>query len=172
MRISLPHGARRWNQGRHISWRNGSLRRKLGLDSACSSMANVTGRDKDRIAESKCVRADLLAIVDTPQVAQTCILRALGLQTFVLFFVSFLFPSYVFIEAATLRSIVLRYACALTVAHNYPRTVCVPLVLFFFSFFFFSFFFFGDVAFSEFFCTIVVYSLVWRVRRMCFPPSG
>ena len=41
---------------------------------------NVTGRTKKRIAQSKWARADSLALVDWPQVARTCILRAFGLQ--------------------------------------------------------------------------------------------
>ena len=42
---------------------------------------NVTGRTKERIAQSKRARAGSLALVDLLQVAQTCILRALfGLQ--------------------------------------------------------------------------------------------
>ena len=54
---------------------------------------NVTGRTKKRIAQSKRARAGSLALVDKPQVALTCILRAFSLQmpwrfsgvTFVLF---------------------------------------------------------------------------------------
>ena len=41
---------------------------------------NVTGRTKDRIAQSKRTCAGSLTIVDQPQVARTCILRAFGLQ--------------------------------------------------------------------------------------------
>ena len=42
---------------------------------------NVTGRTKERIAQSKRARAGSLALVDQPQVARTCILRgAFGLQ--------------------------------------------------------------------------------------------
>ena len=41
---------------------------------------NVTGRTKERIAQTKRARAGSLAIVDLPQVARTCILRASGLQ--------------------------------------------------------------------------------------------
>ena len=37
---------------------------------------NVTGRTKERVAQSKRVRAGSLALVDQPQVARTCILRA------------------------------------------------------------------------------------------------
>ena len=41
---------------------------------------NVTGRTKKRIAQSKRTRAGSLALVDKPQVARTCTLRAFGLQ--------------------------------------------------------------------------------------------
>ena len=41
---------------------------------------NVTGRIKERIAESKRARAGSLAVVDKTQVARTCMLRAFGLQ--------------------------------------------------------------------------------------------
>ena len=41
---------------------------------------NVTGRTKKRIAQSKRTRAGSHALVDQPQVARTCILRAFGLQ--------------------------------------------------------------------------------------------
>ena len=41
---------------------------------------NVTERTKERIAQSKRDRAGSLALVDLPQVARTCALRAFGLQ--------------------------------------------------------------------------------------------
>ena len=41
---------------------------------------NVTGRTNERIAQSKRARAGSLALVDSPQVARTCALRAFGLQ--------------------------------------------------------------------------------------------
>ena len=52
----------------------------------------------------------------------------------------FLFVIFVSNEAATLRSIVTRYACAPTATRSYVANVCVL------SFFFF----FGSVAFSEY----------------------
>ena len=63
----------------------------------------VTGRTKNRIAQSKPVRAGTLAIVDYLQVAKTCTLWVFGLQmscrfslTLRLFyFVSCLFCSFV-----------------------------------------------------------------------------
>ena len=41
---------------------------------------NVAGRIKESITQSKWARAGSLALVDKPQVARTCILRAFGLQ--------------------------------------------------------------------------------------------
>ena len=41
---------------------------------------NVTGRTKEKIAQSKRARADSLALIDKPQLARTCILRGFGLQ--------------------------------------------------------------------------------------------
>ena len=62
-------------------------------------------------------------------------------------FVLFRFRLYTYVEAATLRSIALRYSGAPTATR----------VSFFFPFFLFSFCFFGDVAFSEYFCAIAIY---------------
>ena len=42
--------------------------------------SNVTGRTKERIAQSKRVRAGSLTLIDKPQVARTCTLRGFGLQ--------------------------------------------------------------------------------------------
>ena len=70
-------------------------------------------------------------------------------------FVLFRFRLYAFVEAAALRSIVLRYAYAPTTTRSYLTTVCVL-----FSFLFLPFFrFFGDVAFPEYFCTTTAFSL-------------
>ena len=75
---------------------------------------NVTGRTKGKLVQSKRARAGSLAIVDWPQVARTCILRAFGLQiscrlSLVLRFFSFTwFCVYAFTEAAALRPTVLR----------------------------------------------------------------
>ena len=41
---------------------------------------NVTGRTKKRTAQSNRARAGSPVLVDKPQVARTCILRAFGLQ--------------------------------------------------------------------------------------------
>ena len=94
---------------------------------------NVTGRTKKRIAQSKRARAGSLALVDQPQVARTCILQAFGWQmpwrfysgvTFVMF--CFVFSLYAFVEAAALRSIVLRYT-GVPIA----KRVCLFLFLFY-----------------------------------------
>ena len=84
--------------------------------------------------------------------ARTCILRALGFQmSYDVFFwcyacfVLLRFSLYAFFEAATYRSIVLRYAGA-------PISTRI-------SFFFFPFCLFRDVDFSSIFCTIAAFSL-------------
>ena len=71
---------------------------------------------------------------------------------FVLFcfvFVLFLF----FTEAAALRSIVLRYSICMHPDSHTQLATCL----------------FGDVAFSEYLCTITIFLFVWRVRRTFFP---
>ena len=68
--------------------------------------------------------------------------------------VTFLSRIYAFIEAAALRSIALRHAGA-------PIATRVS--------FFFFFFVFGDVAFSEYFCAIVVFSLYGEYAVHFFP---
>ena len=97
----------------------------------------VTGRTTDRIAQSKRGSCWSLAMVDYPQVARTCILRAilfadtmlafsfLWRSIYFFFFLSFCiilyrFRRYAFIEAAALRSIVLRY-CFLKKNQSAPR---------------------------------------------------
>ena len=60
------NSAGRRNKGRNVSWRNGPLQRKearAGLRHAVVS-PNMTGRTKERIAQSKRARAGSLAIVD------------------------------------------------------------------------------------------------------------
>ena len=96
--------------------------------------------------------------------ARTCILRTSGLEmSFCLslvlrLFVLFRFCLYDFIEAAALRSIVLRYACAPTATRSYLTTVYV-LFLVFVSF---VFVFPGDVAFSE--CILYHYRFLFCVE--------
>ena len=55
-------------------------RESQGWTTACSGISERDGKDKDRIAQSKRARAGSLALVDKPQVARTCILRAFGVQ--------------------------------------------------------------------------------------------
>ena len=55
-------------------------RESQGWTTACSGMPERDGKDKERIAQSKRARAGSLALVDKPQVARTCILRAFGVQ--------------------------------------------------------------------------------------------
>ena len=50
--------------GTFVSWRNEPLQREYGLGYACSSMPERAGRNKERIARSKRVRASSLVIVD------------------------------------------------------------------------------------------------------------
>ena len=113
---------------------------------------NVTGRTKQRIAQSKRARAGSPAIVDLPYVARTCILRADVVLSFTL--VTFVLFCFIFVFLISLRPrpfvqsfFVLRYACAPLAACSYVTTVCVLL-----SFCFFIIFrFFGDAVFSEFY---------------------
>ena len=124
---------------------------------------NVTGKTKERIAQSKRTRAVLIAIVDYPQVAQTCIPRAFGLQMscrlslvsclFRLFFVFILS----FNEAAALHSIILRYAGAPTATPLYFIFPLVSLQM---------------LLFPSIFCAIAVFSLYGEyVVRFLFPGS-
>ena len=120
------------------------------------------------IPQSKRARAGSLAIVGYPQVARTCILRA----NVVLFFsgVTFVLLCFVFvfftcIKAAAVRSIVTRYVCTPVAIRSYLTTVS--------SFLFFLFFFCGDVAFAEYFCTILLpFSLCVKSTSIRFFPSG
>ena len=111
---------------------------------------NVTGRTKKRIAQRKRARAGF-ALVDQPQVARTCILRALVCRwhgvcpwCFVCF-VLLRFRLYAFVEAAALRSIVLRHAG-------------VPIATRFFLFFVFLFVYLEISLFPSIFCTISAFS--------------
>ena len=56
-------------------WSTSAEKARAGLRHTvvCS---NVTGKNKERTAQSKRARVGSLAIVDLPYVAQTCILRA------------------------------------------------------------------------------------------------
>ena len=121
---------------------------------------NVTGRTKERIAQSKRARAGSLAIVDYPPVARTCILRADVMLSFS--GVTFALFGFVFVFILSLKprpfvqsSFVLRYACV-------PTAIRVSS-----SFFGGG----GDVAFSAYFLYHYRFLFAWRVRRT-FSPSG
>ena len=79
--------------------------------------------------------------------------------TFVLFFFALLrfFRLYAFVEAAALRSIVLRYAGAPVATHVS---------------FFFLFVYLEMPLFSEYFLCHFRFLFVWRVRRTFFPSKG
>ena len=62
---------------------------------------NVTGRTKERIAQSERPRTGSLALVDWPQVARTCILRADVTLSF--FCVSFVLLCFVFALMLSLK---------------------------------------------------------------------
>ena len=65
---------------------------RTGLRQHTVVCPNVTGRTKERIAQSKRTRAGSLATVDSPQLARTCILQADVVLPFSLWcFVSFVF---------------------------------------------------------------------------------
>ena len=147
---------------------------KAGLRHAevCPS---VTGETTKRTAQIKRARAGSLALVDSPQVARTCILRAFDLQMSLrlslvllrLFCIAFAFLSfrlYDFVEAAALRSIVLRYAGA-------PIS---PQDVFFFFFLrrcrFIRFFFGGGGPFPPSPCMESNMSYVLSFRMVFFLP--
>ena len=111
-------------------------RESQGWTTTCSTIyPNVTGRTKERITQSKRARAGLLAIVDWPHVARTCILRKFGLQmscclslvSRLFCFVLFSFVCF-FFEAAVLRSIILRSSiCMRPDSNTQVTTVCILL---------------------------------------------
>ena len=88
--------------------------------------------------------------------------------TFVLFCFRFVFSA--FTEAAALRPTVLRSSiCMHPDSHTQPNNYLRPFFVFLSS----LFCFFGDVAFSEYFCTITISSL-YGENVVCFPllPDG
>ena len=93
---------------------------------------NVTGRTKERTAQSKRARAGSLAIVDSPQVARTCILQAdvvlsFSGVTFILCFVTtvcVLFRSCFFLFFVSLEmSLFPSIFCTITVFSLYGEYV-------------------------------------------------
>ena len=125
---------------------------------------NVTGRTKERIAQSKRARAGSLTLVDKPQVARTFILRAFvwfaDVITFLwcyLCFVLLRFRLYGFIEAAALRSIALRYTdTRIATRESFFPFFCI----------------FGDVAFPSIFYTIAAFSLYGEYAARFSLPGG
>ena len=99
--------------------------------------------------------------------ARTCILRAFGLQMswrlslvlrlFCFALLCFVFRLYAFVEAATLRSIVLRYADAPIATHVS---------------FFFHFAYLKMSLFLSTFCTISAFSLYGEYVIRSFLPNG
>ena len=169
MVMARGNGVDRWNKGRNISWRNGSLyaeRAKAGLRHAVVC-PNVTGRTKKRLAERKQARAGSLALVDyliatsganlypsDVWFADRC--HDVFLRCY-LCFVLLRFLLYAFVEATALRSIVLRYAGA-------PIAIRV---------FLFSLFVYLEMSFfPSIFCTIAAFSLNGEYIVRSFHPHG
>ena len=147
------------NKGRNILWRHGSLQQKPELDYGMETYAR-TWREGPRRGWPK---ASGLVLVRSPLLTrhkwcEFVSFRRLVCRCHVVFiwcyvgFVLFRFHLYTFIEAAALRSVVLRYAGAPTATRVSSS---------------FSFCFFGDIAFPEYFCTIAVFSL-YGEYALCF----
>ena len=128
-------------------------------------MPNVTGKTKEKIAQSKRARAGALAIADKTQVALTCILRAFGFQIscrlylvlLCLFIFCFVFVFFSFTEAAALRSsICMRPDSHTQLPNNCLRPFC-------FCFYFFLFLFLWGRRFSRIFLYHYRFLFVWRV---------
>ena len=124
---------------------------RAGLRSAVVC-PNVTGRTEERMVQSKRVRAGSLALASQKWhelvsfgslVCRCHDCLSLLLR---LLFVLFRFRLFAFIEGAALRSIVLRYACARQ--PNAVTTHCLCPLLFLVY-----------LEFSDYFCTIAVFSL-------------
>ena len=146
-------------------WIAAEKAKKAGLRHTIVS-PSVTGRTKKRIAQSKRARrADSLALIASHKwrvLVSSGRLACRYHDVFLCCYVCFDFASFsslcAFVEAATLRSIVLRYAGA-------PIATRV------------SFFFniisllcsFGDVAFSEYFLYRCRFLFEWRAHRTFFP---
>ena len=130
---------------------------------------NVTGRTKKRIAQSKraCAGSLALALLTSHKWRELAssgrlVCRCHGVFSLVLrlfCFASFFRLFYAFVEAAALRSIVLRY----------PGVPIATRVSFFYVFPFFCLF--GDVAFSEYFFHFSLYGeCVCVCECVCFLP--
>ena len=114
---------------------------------------NVTGRAKERIAQSKRVRAGSLALVSSSRLVCRC--HDVFLWCYVCF-VLLRFRPYASVEVAALRSIALRYAGAPIAARD-----------------FFSPFVYLEMSlFPSIFCTISAFSLYGKYVVRSFLPNG
>ena len=138
---------------------------------ACSSLPERDGKDQGNdspkqacscwFARHNSKLASSGAILYPPGVFWVCRCRVVSLWRSVCF-VLFRFRLFAFTEAAVLRSIVLRYACAPTATRSYLTTNCLcPLLFCFF------FVFLGGITFFRVFYTIIhcrCFLFVWRGR--------
>ena len=154
------NGTRRRNKERNVSWRNGSLQKKSGLDTtACGSICpNVTGRAKDRrIAQTSrlslsgvafvlfcSVFVFLLSLKPRPFTSFHCFLKKNQSTPIDLLSIPRLWGE-------KCQNVFLRYACAPTATRSYLTTVCCA----FFRFFSFFSLFFCSVEMSLFPSTLV-----------------
>ena len=137
------NGAERWNKGTEyfmVKW-IAAEKAKAGLRHTIVC-PNGTGSTKKRIAQSKRARAGSLALLSSHKWRELVSSGRLACRCHDVFlwcyvcFILLRFRLYALVEAAPLRSIVLRYVGA-------PIATRVSS--------FFSFCLFGDVAFSEYF---------------------
>ena len=153
------NSAERRNKGRNISRRNWSLQRKPGLDYGMQSYAR-TWREGPKQAGSRwfarpCWLATSGATLYPPGVWFADAMTYFSGVTFCL--VLLRFRLYAFVEAAALRSIVLRYAGA-------PIATRIS--------FFFPFVYLEVLLFPIFFCPIAVFSLYGEYVVRSFLPVG
>ena len=136
-------------------------RESQGWTTACNSMPERDGKDQEEDSPKQAARAGSLVIVDKPQVAGTCILRAFGVQmscclsgvvTFVLF-------CFVFVILPSLEPRPFVQTFSDMHAPRQPHAVTQQLSASFF------------VSVSSFFLFRRRFLLVWRVRRT-FSPFG
>ena len=159
-------------KGRIISWRNGSLQRKSGLDYGNAVVCpNVMGRTKERIAQSKRAHAGRLAIFDMSYMARICILRAFMSADVIFSFSGVTFFYFCFVSFSSLLwfhgirgsmlnrpSIRLRLDSHTHLANNYG---CVLLVLFLYFFVYL-----GRCRFFRVFCTITISFLYEKYKYL------
>ena len=115
---------------------------------------NMTGRTKEKIAQSKRTRAGSLAIVDWPQVARICILRrfvCMSCLSLVFRFFCLVSSSSSCVHLSRGPSFKRSSICMRPGSHTQlpDNCLCYFLCCYFLCFF-------GDAAFSAYFCTITV----------------